>query len=328
MANTALLLLLLVSSFAMCVAAVGLFLLLNNKKKKDGPGGSRDGPPGPGPGPAPEYKSSTYTGKELLSSSVSAVKGLAGRVDGKVYEDQPYKIIAGAPSSAAAIKQSNRKYSRADVKKMLAVSVNDAWPALKVHFGFEDWQKERVVALFIGQATKESTLRIDVETGTDKGFGLNPAHAYGPLQTAVTAFKGSTEKYGYMAESDVPQMKWYDWTAENFYDPMISNFMGLRKMCHMAHRAKTEVKAKDPRDILRRALKAFNTGWPNDPPGDKDWMDYAYQIGRMGEWYYTKGHMTDDAFTWTGNFTGNGDSFGTPASGGQWAQNYDWIWKK
>lgn len=324
------LIILLVSCFAaMCVGALGLFLLLK-KKKTPGPGGLPAGPPGPPAplGPAPEYKTSTYKGKELLSSSVSAVKGLSGNVDASVYGDIEFKITSGAPSSASGIKQRNRKYSRADVKKMLAVSVNDAWPALKVHFGFEDWQKDRVVALFIGQASKESTVRIDIETGTIPSYGRNSAHAYGPLQTAVTAFKGAAELYGYMAEAGVPEMKWYDWTAENFYDPMISNFMGLRKMCHMAYRAKAEIKAKDVRDVLRRALKGFNTGHPTDTENDQQWVDYTYQIGKMGEWYYKKGHMTDDVFTYSNNFTGRPDSFGEVARGSQWTQNFQWMWTK
>lgn len=327
MAATALLILL-VSCFSMCVGAVGLFLLLK-KKKTTGPGGlPAPAPPSSPLGPAPEYKTSTYNGKELLSSSVSAVKGLSGKVDASVYGDIPFKTTSGAPSSASGIKQKNRRYSRADVKKMLAASVNDAWPALKVHFGFEDWQKDRVVALFIGQASKESTVRIDIETGTDKGYGLNSAHAYGPLQTAVTAFRGSAEKYGYMAEPNVPEMKWYDWTAENFYDPMISNFMGLRKMCQMAYRAKVEIKAKDMRDVLRRALKGFNTGHPTDTENDQQWVDYAYQIGKMGEWYYKKGHMTDDVFTYSNNFSGRADSFGEVGRGAQWTQNFQWMWTK
>ncbi len=205
------LVLLLFSCMAMAFAAVVLFIIIKKKKKggTTGGGGVATGPAA-GDGPAPEFKTSNYNGKELLSSSVSAVKGLSGNADSSVYGDIPFAVPDGAPGVATSMKQKNRKYSRGDVKKMLAVSLDDSWPALKKHFGFEDWQKERVLALFIGQATKESTVRVDIETGTAKGYGKDSAHAYGPLQTAVTAFKGSAEQYGYMAEKNVPEMKWYE----------------------------------------------------------------------------------------------------------------------
>lgn len=342
MAATALILLLL-SCMAMVFAAAVLFLVLRNKKKTvgggDGGGGGGGGASG-SDGPAPEFKSSTYTpGKELLSRSVSAVSGLTKNGGQSLYAgDTHHRDIVlppNAPPVARGIRQNNRVYSRADAKKMILASLEDTWPVIKKYFGVEDWQKSRFHALLIGSATKESTVRVDIETPVQMvqkfSWATESAHAYGPFQTAVTAFKGCSKYRSCDEESDIPELKWYDLNGNNFYDPMISNFMGIRKMCHFALQAVKKYKAstKDAMTILRWALMGHNTGHANGPyASDQTFADYADMIGKMGEWYFKNDHLLDDAFTWTGNQSGHPTSYGAQAKGSSWRQNFQWIWTK
>lgn len=266
---------------------------------------------------------------ELKSSSADEVPGLVrtGPASTMYHGDQAtVQPPAGAPSQAATLRQANRAFSYADAKKMLAQSVADAWPAVKKYFALEDWQQSRFTALMLGQATRESTLAVDIETGTDKGYNKNPAHAYGLLQTAVTGFQGANSQYD--QEDDVPELHWYAFTPEHFYDAMISNFTGLRKMCHFAKQAREKYGVTDPWAVVRLSLQAHNTGHAN-PGNDEGYMaSYPDMCARMGEFYFTKNHMEDDTFTWTGNNGGFATSYPAPARGQDWKDNWAWFWRR
>jgi hypothetical protein len=328
----------------MCCLCVIVVVLKKRKKSAGNTGNTTAASPSSGgktpQGSTPEFKTSTYTGSVILSSPISAVKGLKKNADATVYgNDSDHKQILlpnSAPANSRALRSANRVYSRADAKKMLAVTLNDTWPIIKKYFGVEDWQKDRFLALLLGQATKESTMRVDIETPPPKNvtftFGVNSAHAYGPLQTAVTAFKGVAAIYGHSEEPDVPEMKWYDWTAANFYDPMITNFMGIRKLCHFAIEAKNKYKATEPVEILRWALMGFNTGHANGPDVQQKeptyWQRYPDIIAKMGEFYFKGKHYDNDVFTYTHNESGNATSYGVVATGVKWRENYKWFYTR
>lgn len=279
--------------------------------------------------PAAPAKADGGGGGELRSSRVEDVAGLAltGPASTMYHGDQATIVPpAGAPAQAAALRAANRsRFTYGDAKKLLAQSVRDAWPAVKAYFELEDWQQPRFVALMLGQATRESTLAVDIETGTEKGYNKNPAHAYGLLQTAVTGFQGSNA--GWDQEDDVPELHWYDFTPENFYDAMISNFTGLRKMCHFAKQARAKYGVTDPWDVLRLSLQAHNTGHANPGNGEEYMASYPDMCARMGEFYLSKDHMTDDTFTWTGNNGGFPTSYPAPARGTEWKDNWAWFWR-
>lgn len=281
------------------------------------------------PSTKPSPKPQTNAAGELMSSCVDDVAGLEKTgAASTMYNGEHATIIppAGAPSKAAPLRQVNRVFTYSDAKRLLAHSVNDAWPAIKKYFEIEDWQKDRFVALMLGQATRESTLAVDIETGKAKGYNKDPAHAYGLLQTAVTGFQGSNPTYD--QEDDVPEMHWYAFTPENFYDAMISNFVGIRKMCHFALQARTKYKVKDNWEVLRLALQAHNTGHANPGNDDGYMASYPDMCARMGDFYFAKNHMVDDVFTWTANHNGFPTSYAEPARGGSWKENWTWFWKQ
>lgn len=333
------------------VAAALAFILY--KKRKRGAGGDNAGPgagagggggagAGAGAGGAgggadanlsAANNAADFAG-QAVSSKVSDVSGLAKTASSSQYTDagDNRTIIAlpGAPEpKRTEMRTYNRKtFTRGDGKKMMARSIADCWPVLKKYFSITDAQKERFLGLILGQCTRESTLNVDIETGmrdrTGKlQFNSNPAHAYGLLQTAGTAFKGVGN--GYMEEKDVPEMKWYEFVPENFYDPMISNFMGLRKMCHFAKQAKEMYKQTDPQVILRLAVQGHNTGWAKPGETDVYLADYPDQIARMGEWYYSKGNLTNDAYTWSNAWKDG--HWPKPVQGAAWKENWAWFWK-
>lgn len=266
---------------------------------------------------------------ELVSSRVKDVAGLEKTgAASTMYHGEHATIIppAGAPSNAVALRTVNRAFTYSDAKRLLAHSVRDAWPAIKKYFELDDWQQPRFVALMMGQATRESTLAVDIETGKAKGYNKDSAHAYGLLQTAVTGFQGSNPQYD--QEDDVPEMHWYAFTPENFYDAMISNFVGIRKMCHFALQARTKYKVTDKWEVLRLSLQAHNTGHANPGNDDGYMANYPDMCARMGEFYLAKNHMIDDVFTWTANHTGFPTSYPEPVRGGKWKENWTWFWQK
>ena len=295
----------------------------------DDKGGSTPAPKPETTKPKPATKPPTNSKNELVSSRVNDVAGLekSGAAP-TMYNGEHATIIppAGAPSNAKTLRAVNRVFTYSDAKRLLGHSVRDAWPAIKKYFELDDWQQSRFLALMLGQATRESTLAVDIETGKAKGYNKDPAHAYGLLQTAVTGFQGANPSYD--QEDDVPEMHWYAFTPENFYDAMISNFTGIRKMCHFALQARTKYKVADKWEVLRLALQAHNTGHANPGNDDGYMASYPDMCARMGEFYFVKNHMTDDVFTWTANHSGFPTSYPEPARGRDWKENWTWFWKQ
>lgn len=113
--------------------------------------------------------------------------------------------------------------SVSEVKKIIFKELVEHWDLIKKYLNNNNMLK--VFALFLGWATRESTLNAGVETAFEDGFGVNSAHAYGPFQTAVTAFYGCDPSFD--LEDDVKEMFWYTLNEQNFCDPYISTHMGF-----------------------------------------------------------------------------------------------------
>ena len=195
----------------------------------------------------------------------------------------------------------NHEWSVQQVKYALYKEIDEHWDLISVRFGQRD--REKVYALFLGIGTLESTLGgngdgCDLETAFNQGFPGSSAHAYGTLQTAVTAFKDGPDSE-YMQESDVPEMEWYDLNESNFFDGIISNHMGIRKIIHFIRSAIVDYDLKGWQ-IVRGALKGHNTGWANYT-GDNDgyYANYPDEGCALAQWYYEEGHLYDNVFTWT-----------------------------
>ena len=156
-------------------------------------------------------------------------------------------------------------------------------------------------ALFLGLGSRESTLGenkigSDHETAYEDGWGVNSAHAYGTLQTAVTAFADCDPTF--MPEDNVPEMFQYSFTPSNFYDCIISNHMGIRKILHFAEICIDEENMHGYQ-VIRNSLKGFNTGWCYMAEDDGAYKTYADEICSMAQFYYNEGHLYDNVFTWT-----------------------------
>lgn len=184
---------------------------------------------------------------------------------------------------------------KSEVKKTLYKEIDEHWTFISQMLQQPD--KKKVYALFLGFATRESTLNAGVETAQEEGFGVNPAHAYGPFQTAVTAFWGVNPLF--VPENDVPELYQYQFLPENFYDIYISNHMGVRKLVHFIRQAQTY--GLSGKEMVRNALKGFNTGWANPENNPGYYAAYPDEIAAMGRWYYQTDHFYDDVFTWTNN---------------------------
>ena len=113
----------------------------------------------------------------------------------------------------------------------------------------------------------------------------------------VTAFRDPGTSF--MQEEDVPELEWYDLTKENFYDAIISNHMGVRKIIHFIRQAMVDYNLTGWQ-IVRGALKGHNTGWANYT-GDNDgyYANYPDEGAALAQWYYEEGHLYDNVFTWT-----------------------------
>lgn len=203
-----------------------------------------------------------------------------------------------ANASVSQMRAINHKMSVQEVKYAIYKEVDDHWDLLKVRLGVTD--REKVYALFLGLATRESTIGgngngSDLETNAGSSFGTNAAQAYGPFQTAVTAYKNNNSNF--MTEYDVPEMKQYDLTQQNFYDCMISLHMGIRKVLHFVTLAINDGHMSGY-SVIRNAIKGFNTGWAT-AGSESDYKDYADEIIALAHWYYSNGHLYDNEFTWT-----------------------------
>ena len=202
--------------------------------------------------------------------------------------------------STAEIRAINHKMSVQEVKYALYKEIDEHWDLIRVRLGEDD--REKVYALFLGVGSRESTLGgngdgADIETAFAQGFGVSSAHAYGTLQTAVTAFKDADPLF--MKEENVPEMFQYSLSESTFYDAIISNHMGIRKILHFVEIAINEHKLEGYQ-VVRASLKGFNTGWC-DYTGEDDnyYAGYPDEIAALAHWYYDEGHLYDNEFTWT-----------------------------
>jgi len=198
------------------------------------------------------------------------------------------------------IRAINHKMSVQEVKYCMYKEIDEHWDLIRVRFGQDN--REMVYALFCGLGSRESTLGgngdgADLETAHSEGFGVSSAHAYGTMQTAVTAFKDCDPTF--MKEDDVPEMYQYTLTHANFYDAVISNHMGIRKLMHFVRSAIVDYNLEGYQ-VVRAALKAFNTGWANYTGEDDGYYkNYPDEIIALARWYYEEGHLYDNEFSWT-----------------------------
>jgi len=211
---------------------------------------------------------------------------------GLPYEDNRYYLesmdVAEEKAAASAL-------SVAEVKSIIFKEINEHWDVISKYLETDNMLK--VFALFLGWASRESTLNAGVETAQEDGFGVNSAHAYGPFQTAVTAFYGCDPTFD--QEDDVTEMYWYTLTPQNFYDPYISTHMGIRKLIHFVK----EAVSFDQKgvEIVRCALKGFNSGHANPMEESEKGTGYSDEIGSLSYWYYKTRHFDDNVYTWTGD---------------------------
>jgi hypothetical protein len=222
-----------------------------------------------------------------------------------------------ANASTAEIRAINHKMTVQEVKYALYKEIDEHWDLISTRLGQTD--REKMYALFLGLGSRESTLGegkigSDHETAYEDGWGVNSAHAYGTLQTAVTAFKDCDPKF--MPEDNVPEMFQYSFTESNFYDCIISNHMGIRKILHFAEICINEQGMNDYQ-VIRNSLKGFNTGWCTKAEDDGAYATYADEICAMAQFYYYEGHLYDNVFTWT---SANGEKINKYRTPDRW----DW----
>ena len=172
------------------------------------------------------------------------------------------------------------------VKVLLEKEIDNSWGVIQSALGFST--KEKAYAFFLGMASRESTLNAGLETGSGS------AHSYGPIQAAETAYANANPSY--TPEHDVPEMVQYAFTPQNFYDPGIATYMGIRHLIHFSRLAKAE--GYRGSELLRHALAGYNTGYI-DNTGVL--TQYSDEIGAMAGWYLHNGHLYDSLFTWTGD---------------------------
>ena len=206
-----------------------------------------------------------------------------------------------ADASTAEIRAINHAMSVQEVKYALYKEIDEHWELISTRLGQPD--REKVYALFLGLGTRESTIGgngdgADLETAYEDGFGVNSAHAYGTMQTAVTAFADCDPTF--MKEDNVPEMYQYTLTEANFYDAIISNHMGIRKILHFVEWCIDDYGCTGY-SVVRNSLKGFNTGWATPAEDDGAYTTYADEICALAQWYYDNGHLYDNIFTWTGS---------------------------
>ncbi len=218
-------------------------------------------------------------------------------------------------ASTAEIRAINHKMTVQEVKYALYKEVDEHWELISTRFGQPE--REKVYALMLGLGTRESTLGgngdgADIETAFSQGFGVSSAHAYGTMQTAVTAFLGCDPTF--MIEDNVPEMFHYTLAENTFYDAIISNHMGIRKLLHFVEIGINQEHLTGYQ-VVRGALKGFNTGWCDYTPENVGYYkDYPDEIAALANWYYTEGHLYDNVFTWT-----NAESANSYRQGDVWA---------
>jgi hypothetical protein len=172
------------------------------------------------------------------------------------------------------------------VKVLLEKEIDNSWGVIQSALGFST--KEKAYAFFLGMATRESTLNAGLETGSGS------AHSYGPIQAAETAYANANPSY--TPEHDVPEMVQYAFTPQNFYDPGIATYMGIRHLIHFSRLAQAE--GYRGSELLRHALMGYNTGYIDTT---SVMTQYSDEIGALAGWYLHNGHLYDSLNTWTGD---------------------------
>jgi hypothetical protein len=211
------------------------------------------------------------------------------------------------------IKRESSKITPKAAKTLIRNRVDAWWDVLLGYFPFPS--REHAYAFFLGEASLESTLNPGVETAI-ADWGVNPAHAYGLFQTAETAYSSDFPQW---MREEVPGFPQAPLTPRNFYDPVVSVDMGLRKACWFTLKAKEDLilkkgfQAGDPLAAFGRTdefwmlvLKGHNTGWATLDVQEggtwtvnRPWFEfYGAWAPAMGHWYLKGNHLYDDLFTW------------------------------
>ena len=178
--------------------------------------------------------------------------------------------------------------TKQQVKILIEKEVDNAWGVIQSALGLST--KEKAYAFFLGMASRESTLSVNLETGS------GPSHSYGALQAAEPAYANANANYA--PENDVPEMVQYDFTPQNFYDPGISIYMGMRHLIHFSRQAVAS--GYTGIEFIRHTLIGYNTGSVNS--SNQNWIvQYSDEIGALAGWYLLNGHLYDTAFTYTGD---------------------------
>lgn len=177
--------------------------------------------------------------------------------------------------------------SKQQVKLLIEKEVNANLGVIETKLGFSS--EQQAYAFFLGMATRESTLNAGLETGS------GPSHSYGPIQAAEPAYAGNPN---YAQENDVPQMMQFSFTPQNFYDPGIAVYMGIRHLLHFSNQARTA--GYTGTDMLRHTLAGYNTGNVN-VTDQNELQSYSDEIGALTGWYLYNAHLYDTLFTWTGD---------------------------
>jgi len=198
----------------------------------------------------------------------------------------PYRYFA-AGTSVSAIQAGASALSKQQVKLLIEKEVDGSWSVIQKDLGFST--KEKAYAFFLGMSSRESTLNAGLETGS------GPAHSYGALQAAETAYADANPNY--LPETDVPEMTQFSFVPQNFYDPGISIYMGIRHLIHYSKQAKAA--GYTGTEWLRHSLIGYNTGFVTG--ASESWLvQYSDEIGALAGWYLSNGHLYDTQFTYTG----------------------------
>ena len=217
-------------------------------------------------------------------------------------------------SSAAYIRMQNANISKEQSKRIIRNRIDRYWEVIINYIPFPS--KIKAYAFMLGHSTLESTLNPALETAYTPNWCMNPAHAYGLIQTAETAFLNNCS--GWMPEyvPDFPQAPLRD---IYFVDPVVSMDMGLRKLCWFAFQAQQEMRTKKPEfanatlsdfrcsaDFWMLMLKGFNTGWATYDIYENGvwrindgWVNfYGTWVPATAKFYFYENHIYDDVWTW------------------------------
>ena len=196
-------------------------------------------------------------------------------------------------TSPTVMKTKAAKIPKEQVKLMIDQQVSEYWTLIHKLTGINSINKAE--AFFLGMASRESTLNASTETGGTQTTGFyNPGHCYGALQASVAAYVSTH----YSPEYNVPQaqMPLYKLTADNYYDPGIAIYMGLRHFLSYVE----DAKQYHGIDRIKHAQTGFSTGsiQMTDPKQVKSYDD---EVAALAGWYLHNGHLRDSEFTWTGD---------------------------